>query len=1107
MLSIYKASAGSGKTFTLAYRYIKQLLAFKDEKGVYRLRNKAGYAHRSILAITFTNKATDEMKRRIIHELAVLGNMEPQWPTQSDYAPMLINELKCTPQELTDAARTALVNLLFDFNMFQVSTIDSFFQIVLRTFAREAELTGNYEVDLENDRAMETGVRNLFESLRSETGKTENVRMVEWLTQFLLNELREGRGVAIFNRRSGAFGELMQFVKQTDSESFKRHRETMMDYLAQPQLMDAFRLQLTSASSRHKELTMKACRAALDLISARGYDAGKLKIDSKVMDRLSDGALNGFDTAKKEGTTISKVLDDPLRIATANLKKKLETQPDPELTQTIVAAFETLKHGRSYRRLWSELTKQLYTLGLLEGVFKYIEAYRSENNTFLLSDTNAILKDIIGEGDTPFVFERLGVWLDHFLIDEFQDTSLMQWEILKPLVEQGQDTDSDSLIIGDEKQCIYRFRSSDPTLLQNTVKQQFGSRAVIEGDTPEGNTNWRSSAHMVKFNSELFTNLANTLRLKDVYANVVQQVSKKHLQHNGYIAANSISAANLEEFTETSLRLLTEDIRRQLRAGYKGKDICVLVRKRKHGTLIIDHLMHLTAKDSDFSGLRVISDDAMMLNSSPAVRLIVSVLRHINTLSDSDSNQAAEPDSPIEGKTSPAPKPDINRMLNRCEYLRSRGFSAQEALVEAVTHPEGDFNISRETGQMTCFNLPSLVERIIGRMLTDECESQNMFISAFQDVVNEYCSSGNTDLQSFLDWWDAKGCNSTVSAPDDENAIRVMTIHKSKGLEFRCVHVPMLSYSMVDFKGAEWFAKADIPMVETSVVPPLLSLKPSRALEATAFAPQYAQRCREQLLDELNILYVALTRAIDELTFTYLCPAKLSDSMPIGAVLDQCVPTLPLLTLTEPRCEDDADGKISTYTYGSPTHAIPEKEKPPTALDPSETFFMPPYKTADRDDLWANTRIDDVPEIDSPRHRGIMLHDVLSRVNHVSDLHKAVVASVHARVIPAEEADEIETELRAQLSTKQAAQWFSNYTRVATERPIILPDNSNRRPDRVVWTADGYVDVIDYKFGERNKSHFAQVKHYMHLLKQMECENIRGFLWYVDNNKIIPVTQ
>lgn len=1139
MLTIYKASAGSGKTFNLTKRYIKLLLGYKSDDGRMHLRRNFRTGHRSILAVTFTNKATDEMKRRIIHELAVLAGMEPGWKKESPYAEDLMADFGCGPEELKKAAGEALRNLLFDFHYFQVSTIDSFFQLILRTFAREAELTGTFELDLENDNTNETAVRNLFTDLSLEPDSPRSRRLVALIQKYIEDRFAKGDKVSLFNRKTDIFGRFMDLIKRTDTETFKSRYDEMLDYLKDHDRIDRFRDQLSEALKIQKAEVQRLCREAYDIGVARGYieikktgsksKGQKLKLDYHMVNLLEKCIKSGIDFRKKDelGATEIKAMETPEEECNDDLKSVLESNPDPELMDAIRAAGKAIVEAIKCRKIYRALINRMYFFGLLEDVFHYVSQVRNENNTLYLSDTNSLLCNIIGEGDTPFVFERIGVWLNHFLIDEFQDTSRMQWEILRPLVAQGQSTDCDSLIIGDEKQCIYRFRASDPTLLQSKVQADFPGRTVIEGTNEKENTNWRSSADLVTFNNNLFERLAEKLGLSEIYGNVRQQISRKHKKHRGYVAAYSIKEKTKGDFEAKALAVMTEEMRRQLRSGYRGSEIAVLTRQRNEASAVINHIMQLQLNDPDFAGIRVISEDAMMLSEAPAVKMIISVLRYLDSID-------REPVEDTEASAGQGAKPtgrrdrmrEIKRMINCYEYLRCRGVSAEDALEKAVGNTGKIWDeIDEDITDIKCFNLVSLIERIIVRLFSEkELKSQNMFIAAFQDVVANYSLCGQDDLMSFLDWWDSCSHNLKVSAPDDDNAIRVMTIHKSKGLEFKCVHVPMIDKKLVEFKDDEWFECPSLPFIDDSVKPPLVLLTPSdKILNYTPFQAQYEKMCREQLLDELNVLYVALTRGVDE-----LCIGLQDDGVEgvqAGFTLSRAIDTLDMMDEKELRITDegeirepddddenagDKSGRVVLHTLGAPTVRREDEKDPPTALDADSTFEMPPYKTADRDDLWANTCIDELSDFTRPRDRGLILHSVMARVLKASDLDKAVAACVHSSLLPAAEAPEIKKLLSEEISRPEVARWFNGFRRAICERPLNVADSSgkekHKRPDRVVWTADGFIDVIDYKFGEDDRNHSGQVTGYMKLLAQMGYSNLRGFLWYVGEGRIQQVS-
>lgn len=1113
MLVIHKASAGSGKTYTLTKEYLRHVLAVKTETDsgpTWRLRKNNPESHRHILGITFTNKATDEMKRRIIHELAVMAGMERGPEAQSPYEKEFTRDFHCTPEELREAARFALHNLLFDFHYFQISTIDSFFQQILRTFAREAELTGNYEPEIDNNNAIQSAVRDLFDSLRNDPTDKDNRQFVRLLTRYMLDRARSGKGVSLFNRTSADFSDFLKFLNITQSEKYQACREKMAEYLNDPEKVEKFAEQLDELIKSLESESKKACQHLLDITEGLTYTKGKRKIE--VLSVQNDGINQTFlghvkrgaegEFLKREDTLsgLEKGIDDPISKLKKDYRDYCGGCPPEEVTDAISEACRCLSQKPKEIKVYRGIYNRLYLFGLLRGVFRYLEEYHSEANTVALSDTTPILKKIIGEDDTPFVFERMGVWLSHFLIDEFQDTSAMQWDVLRPLVEQGPSRGDDSLIIGDEKQCIYRFRSSDPKLLQSGVARDFEGLCTVRGTTPEENTNWRSSADVVEFNSDFFAKMASAVGVADTYANVRQPVPEKNAGKRGYVVAHRLGK---EDFAENAMKLLADDLRRQIKAGYLGKEICILTRTNTEGGEVISFLFDLFASDPIFAKLNIISDDALRVTTSPAVRHIVSVLRHLNSF----DIMPASGSSGAKEKSHHRNNAELRALTNRYENFRSKGATASEALREAVEEKDiaiGGTSVYQDMRKADCFNLSSLVEQIISIELNGKTEAECVFISAFQDIITDYLTTSSADLDSFLAWWDACGYKSTVSPPDDDNAVRVMTIHKAKGLEWPCVHIPLLKKNLIDLRGLTWYEKVDLPGISPDVVPELLLCEPSKDLRYTPLGPQWEQQRRDSALDETNILYVAMTRAVKELIFTYQA-ASPGENMPIGSIFEEILPSMEMLSRTEP--EDGNDNY--DYFRGAPTVAS-RKSDAKTALSTDVEFTMPAYKAVDHHsegsvDRWKDVRIDPQPDYADTRGHGIILHDVLARVYRLSDLRKAVTGAAARGNLPASAREEAYRLLESQLNREDVRPWFEGFRNAMLERPILNLPGKDRRPDRVVWTADGHVDVIDYKFGEHNPGYFTQIRRYMNALRKAGETGVRGFLWYVPKGEIVQV--
>lgn len=1119
MLHIYKASAGSGKTFRLAKDYIKMLLGKKLEDGTWQLRRSGDNAHRAILAITFTNKATEEMKRRILHELARLGGCEPGWDNRSPYLKSLTEELHCTPAALGAAAAAALRDMVMDFNYFNVSTIDSFFQSVLRAFAREARVMGDYSVNVDDTEILTQGVGDMLARLnRSDSRAGEdatNARVTRWILDYLHSRMDQAKGVDIFNRMSAVRSELVRFVVKISDETFMSHFDGLMDYL------------------RREDAPLERYRAALtearETLSARLLSIIDNYTPPPKTTAYFAKAVQGFrDEAKiptiYAGATFPAVLADPSRSVNKNA-------PDgsAELNGKVAAALDSIARRLISIRL---ILDSLYFLGLVERVYHCIDELHKADNSIQLSDTSALLRAVLGDDDAPFVYEKMGLYLDHLLIDEFQDTSLMQWTNLRPLVGETHSRDNDNLIIGDVKQCIYRFRNSDPSLLRDKVEREF-DRVVLSGTTVADNTNWRSSADMVRFNNTLFSRMAVSEANRHIYSNVVQQISPKHLHHPGHIRVKVLDTpGTAEEMKAEALRVMLADIHRQLGAGYRPSDICVLTRSNSDARLVIDTLL-ADARSDNPHPYSVISDDALCVTASPVVRSVITNLRFLGAADVKSRERLLTPRK-------------FTRLFNAFDQTMASRWGeiqagegddpsllAGDILREVITNAlpeeeEADTPVPGDrTDTVLATDLTVIIERILATLPGEKRAEQAMYVTALMDAVADYVDRGDNDIRSFLKWWDEYGCKVRVSSPENDNAIRVMTLHKAKGLEFRCVHIPIGSWDMKKLSGAKWFVPLVIEGVDPALQPPLIPLEAgSRMMGWSIFADQQQALADATELDELNALYVALTRPVDELS---ICLPEKPSKDSTGALMLGALQAM----LREPPSELFTpvifDSEQSLYYIGSPTipwHGEAQDgadHTPPKALDPTATPPMPEYFVADRSDLWADTSLDLPTGFEGPRSRGTLIHAALASITHASDLERALTRMVMAGVLPRHEHAPLRRLLRRELGREEVRPWFEDTRRVLSERSLYVDPRgdgnpSERRPDRVVWTASGTIDVIDYKTGdlppgtegeaELRRRHSAQVKGYVRWIRGIfpdEPAMVRGFVWHLDSSTIVRI--
>ena len=1103
MLDIYKASAGSGKTFKLAREYIKYMLGYKPEGADKYVLNKRGVTaggHRRILAMTFTNKATEEMKSRIVHELAVLAGCEKGWTQKSDYEEYLCKTFSCEPEELAEAAHDALINLLYDFGGFNVSTIDSFFQVVLRSFAHEAEVSSNYQLELDDKEVIKMSVDEMLQSLNRSRTDREMRRLEAWLTDYMKSKVDEGLQFTLFNRDSQCHLGLVNFVNSVNNDTFRKHEEEIMEYLRDKTRFEDFCkavLKISSSNEPSAELLDLARR--LKTYADSFPEKTVNRFFKNTIDKFVDGEWNAFE--KNIGATIPKIETEPKSIWNKN-----KENTDPAF-QALACEFAD-RFMTEYRQCMTirVVKDNLYQLGLLSAIMTLIDKFRIENSTLLLSDTNALLSKVIGDENSLFVYEKIGTRYNHYLIDEFQDTSKSQWDNMSHLLTESLSRGNDSLVIGDEKQCIYRFRDSDPSLLHNLHEHILteGGCATY-GDSPEDNSNYRSSADVIRFNNSLFDSIASIYGLTDVYANVKQNIPEAHLNHRGYVKICFNDYDKLDPNDELALSVMSNEMRRQiLDGGYNPSDIVVLVRDKNDGKKVFEYLERLKVEDATFPQIDVISDKSLLISSSNAVASIISRLRLLASIDVKPGGR---------GKSAR----DIARVLDEYDRLHGAGMAREEAIERAINSLEesksealkGDIVNGTHVSDIYSVDLLSLVENIIDVSLDEALRKRdNIFITSFVDLVANYLSQGNGDVMSFLEWWDETGSSNSIPGGDNSNAISILTMHKSKGLEFKCVHIPFAANSGRGGRDLAWFKDVRIDGIDPEIVPPMMPLQVSETLMHTPFKSQYETIVNTKVLDMTNLLYVAFTRAIDELIVSVSLTKtakdlKKSNESLAGIIYRGIV-------------DAKFDGGIcysgsGPFELGAPTTKKIEPEKKKSAMKPSKSEDSLTYSLSRNEALWGQTAVDQsrLNSIKVARERGLMIHQILSFVRKPEDVSSAMnvfAASNDGLQLTAAEIKSLREIVETRVSAVGARIWFKDFKKAYIEREILLESGETRRVDRVVWTATGEIHVVDYKTGSQEpKRYYKIMREYMKVFTETTDLPVRGFLYYLDSGHIEEV--
>lgn len=1080
-LTIYKASAGSGKTFTLSVEYIKLLI--KDPQ-----------SYRSTLAVTFTNKATEEMKLRILSQLYGIWKLLPD---SKSYIDKIKEDLDITEEYMSERAGIALHNIVHNYSYFRIETIDSFFQSVLRNLARELDLTANLRIELNDYQIERNAVDELINSL------DENSELLTWIMEYIRENMDDDKDWNVI-------GNIKRFGENIFREYYKTNSKKLNERLLEEGFFKQYTTKLRQMRNEAEVEMQNEAAQFFDALNHNGIEINDLNNGKNgpagYFIKIKKGIYNNTIVTKR----LQKVLDEGSESSWVKQKSSKETQDivrelaNSTLTPLVHHA-EDVRQKNWYIYGSAVLTlRHLNQLRLLNSIENKVRMMNVEQNRFLLSDTHTLLHSLIRDTDSPFIFEKIGNYLENIMIDEFQDTSTVQWQNFKVLLEEcmSHGEQQGNLIVGDVKQSIYRWRSGDWRMLNNIEREFPYLNSMLNVCSLD--TNYRSSRRVITFNNAFFKraseleyaaqksstpDTSSPEQLKKAYSDVAQKVPSFRDNH-GYVSINLLPN---EDYRQQALQKTAEAVSLLLDSGANYSDIAILVRSNDIIQLIAEFFAN------ELPDVKIVSDEAFRLDSSVSVNIIVNAMLWLT-----------HPDN-ILAKAYIA-KAYQTYVLKKSEQETNKLLATAEGIDSAL--PCALIDKRNDLLTMPIFEL---AEQIYTLFNIGNIKGEDAYLYAFYDALTDFIANNTADIDSFVEEWNDSIAEKTIQASAIDG-IRIITIHQSKGLEFEHVVIPFCDWTL-EKGNTIWCTPQVEPYNELPLIPVDFS---ASQMKGTIYEFDYNEEHLQNCVDNLNLLYVAFTRAASSLfviaqrgtpsSRSYIVEQAITDIKLEGSSLDgdpsdkkaELLFSYGELEIVETKTKKKSDNIFTPEVENMNVNMATFSNKVEFKQSNKSRDFV-----ADDDE---NTDDDDRKQL-SYIKTGKILHYLFSTINTTDDIDTSLAQLEMDGLI--EESDTNIKRLRDMLhkrfSNRQVADWFSSRWTLFNECTILDYDAATdtvreHRPDRVMKDEKtGEVVIVDFKFGSPRPEYVEQVNRYKALTQNMGYPNVKGYLWFVYSNRIEEV--
>ncbi len=1034
--SIYDASAGSGKTYTLVKEYLKIILLSKKPD-----------AYRNILAITFTNKAVHEMKSRVVESLSEFAKEQP-----SEKAMQLMQDINSetglSVATITAKAKNIIKNLIHNYAAFDISTIDKFTHKVIRAFAHDLNLPITFEVSLDTESLLTEAV----DAIIAQAGEDEV--LTKLLVDFTMEKTDDDKSWDV-SRDIMDTGRLI--LNENNREEISHfNNKTIPEFIE-------IKNKLTELCKELESETIAMATLALELIDKNGIDIksfsaghfpnhlksiqeGRFNANNKTYHQPEDIKIN---KTARDGTVIEAIV--------------------PELLDMLRAIYKKFEKKQFYEAFLKNITP----LSLLNTVSLELAKIQKEQNILSIAEFNELINDQIQNQPAPFIYERLGEKYKHFFIDEFQDTSEMQWQNLIPLIDNAlasedlQGEQGSLMIVGDPKQSIYRWRggkaeqfialSKDANPFTNPDKKLFSLE-----------TNYRSYSQVIDFNNNFFQFLSSKFEhedYKDLYENHSFQQSNS--KKGGYVNLSFVPKIEKTEFEEDAIEKNTlyveatlATIAKIIDKGFSYKDIVILTRRKSEGTAIANQLIE--------NGIPIVSSESLLLVSSSEVQGIIHVLRYLKNGND------------LESKAMFLYYLGVNSQVPLLHDFIAQGMEHKNegAFQEWLLGFEFDFSFSNVRKK----SLYEAVEIIVSKLIP--FEKRNAYVQFFLDLVLEHDLKKQAGISDFLNYWSDNSEKLSIPSPEGNDAIRIMTIHKSKGLEFPVVIFPFAEENYSQNKGDKIWIATD----EEQLGLPKALVSKNKEVErfGAEAASVYQQKKEEDLLDNINVLYVALTRAEEQL--------YIISGMNIGKNGD--LPNNMSSFFIEFLGSDFKENQLE-YEFGDAVKVSQTEHQEFNALvipQLSATLNPKSIKIAQRESVMWNTKQQSAIEY------GNTIHEILSFIRTAEDVDLALTKAVENGLIVSHQMTEVEATVKSIVHHENLQEFFATDCKVLNEQTIIQKVGNIVKPDRMVMNNTNQIYLLDYKTGSHLPKHQKQLEQYQAVIEEMGYQVVKKALVYIGEN-------